>query len=414
MSFTFVHAADIHLDSPLRGLERYESAPAEKMRLATRDAFENLVQYCLTEKVDFVLLAGDLYDGDWRDYNTGHFFLRQMGLLRDAGIPVFIVWGNHDAENAMTRKLSALENMHVFPSKKAGTKRLEDLNVSVHGQSYGRKDVSDDLSGRYPSPDPGCFNIGLLHTSADGRSPEHARYAPCSIEALVDKGYGYWALGHVHKRDILREDPPVVFPGNLQGRFFRETGPKGATIVSVSNGRVTIEERRFDVLRWEICEVSDAAIDRVYEALAGIRHRTPEVALAVRVRLTGVSRAHAALVANQERWINEARLRGADLRDVWVENVEIETRSPVDLNTLRQRLDHPLGEVLRTIDAFRSDDAALAEVIAALKPIQDRFPAPEDFDPGALHMDRPEAIRALLNDVEQMLIPRLLERGEEG
>jgi exonuclease SbcD len=421
MSFTFVHAADIHLDSPLRGLERYESAPAERMRLATREAFENLVQYCVTEKVDFLLLAGDLYDGDWRDYNTGHFFLRQMAILRDAGIPVFIVWGNHDAENTITRKLSPLDNMHVFSSKKAGTKRLEDLNVSIHGQSYGRKDVSDDLAVRYPSPDAGCFNIGMLHTSADGRSPEHARYAPCSIEALVEKGYGYWALGHVHNREILREDPYVVFPGNLQGRFFRETGPKGATVVCVSNGRLTIEERRFDVLRWEICEVSvadvsspDAAIDRVYEALAGVRHRTAEVALAVRVRLTGVSRAHAALVANQERWINEARLRGADLRDVWVENVEIQTRSPIDLNALRQRLDNPLGEVLRTIDALRSGDAAVAELIAALKPIQDRFPVPDDFDPGALHMDRPETIRALLDDVEQMLIPRLLESGEEG
>ena len=219
MSFTFVHAADIHLDSPLRGLERYESAPAERMRLATREAFENLVQYCVTEKVDFLLLAGDLYDGDWRDYNTGLFFLRQMGLLRDAGIPVFIVWGNHDAENAMTKKLSPLQNMHVFPSRKAETKRLEELNVSIHGHSYGKKDVSDDLSVSYPAPDAGCFNIGLLHTSADGRSPEHARYAPCSIEALADKGYGYWALGHLHKRDVLRADPHIVFPGNLQGRY---------------------------------------------------------------------------------------------------------------------------------------------------------------------------------------------------
>ena len=122
--------------------------------------------------VDFLLLAGDLYDGDWRDYNTGHFFLRQMGLLRDAGIPVYIVWGNHDAENAMTKKLSSLENMHVFFLEEGQTKRLEELNVSIHGHSYGRKDVSDDLSLSYPSPDAGCFNIGLLHTSADGRSTD--------------------------------------------------------------------------------------------------------------------------------------------------------------------------------------------------------------------------------------------------
>jgi hypothetical protein len=106
-------------------------------------------------------------------------------------------------------------------------------------------------------------------------------------------------------------------------------------------------------------------------------------------------------------------LRGADLRDVWVENVEIATRSPVDLDDLRQRCDHPLGEVLRTIDAFRSDDVALAEIIEYLKPIQDRLPMAEDFDPGALHMDRPEVIRALLDDVEQMLVPRLLDGGEE-
>jgi DNA repair exonuclease SbcCD nuclease subunit len=292
--------------------------------------------------------------------------------------------------------------------------RLEELNVSIHGQSYGKKDLGDDLSLGYPSPDAGCFNIGLLHTSADGRSTEHARYAPCSIEALVDKGYNYWALGHVHRRELLRSDPPIVFPGNLQGRFFRETGPKGATVVRVGSSGALLEERHFDVLRWEICEVSvasdatpDAAIDRVYEALAAIRRRTADVTLAVRVRLTGVSRAHATLVSNPERWINEARLRGADLRDVWVENVEFATRSPVDLESLRQRLDHPLGEVLRTIDAFRADEGALSDLAEILKSIQDRLPAAEDFDLG-----RPETLRALLDDVEQTLVPRLLEETD--
>jgi DNA repair exonuclease SbcCD nuclease subunit len=365
-----------------------------------------------------MLLAVDLYYGDWRDYNTGLFFLKQMGILREAGIPAAIVWGNHDAENAMTRKLSALENMHVLPSRKPGTVRFEAINVSIHGQSYGKKEVSDDLSRNYPAPDPGCFNIGLLHTSADGRSSEHARYAPCSLDALVDKGYGYWALGHVHRREVLRSDPPIVFPGNLQGRFFRETGPKGATVVRVNNGRVTLEEHHCDVLRWEICEVSaggaatpESAIDHIYEALAGIRRRTPDGALAVRVRLTGVSQAHAALASNPERWINEARLRGGDLRELWVENVELDTRSPVDLEALRHRLDHPLGEVLRTIDAF-GNDVGLAELAEALKPLQERLPSPDDFDPGALNLNQPDTVRALLRDVEKMLVPRLLENGE--
>ncbi|MCU0723068.1 MAG: DNA repair exonuclease, partial [Planctomycetes bacterium] len=230
--FKFVHAADVHLDSPLRGLERYETAPAEALRNASRRALENLVRLALDEGAAFVLLAGDLYDGDWRDYNTGLFFTRQVARLREGGVPVFLAAGNHDAHSRITKALRLPDNAHVFSSKKPETRRLEALGVAVHGQSYAAPEVKDNLAAGFPDALPGLFNVGLLHTALDGR-PGHAPYAPCTVDQLRSKGYRYWALGHVHQAEEVSRSPHVVFPGCVQGRHARETGPKGCRLVAV-------------------------------------------------------------------------------------------------------------------------------------------------------------------------------------
>ena len=416
MSFKFMHAADIHLDSPLRGLEKYQGAPVAEVRGATRQAFTNLVGECIAQSVAFLLLVGDLYDRDWKDYNTGLFLLQQMTRLKTAGIPVYIVRGNHDAENAMTKSLRSLENMHVFSATKPETFTLEAHHVALHGQSYGKQDTKEDLSLKYPKAVPGVFNIGLLHTSADGSSSEHATYAPCSVQGLVDHGYDYWALGHVHKRRELSSDPPIVFPGNLQGRHIRETGPKGATLVTVQNGRPVLEHRDFDVMRWFLRDVSvasarsaSAAVDQVHEALAALRQAEGDKPLAVRIRLHGASEAHRELVADVDRWTNEVRARGTELTDVWVEKVLFETRSPIDVAAMRER-STPLGELLRTLDADRHDPAALATLAAELTGLQEKFAQVDELDRPAF--DRPESVGAMLDDVEQLLIPLLLEGGD--
>ena len=165
-TWKFVHAADIHLDSPMLWLEQHESAPADRLRGATRQALENLVTLCIKEEAQFILIAGDLYDGDWNDYNTGLFFVRQMARLREAGIRVFLIRGNHDADSVITRQLSLPENTHEFSTRKAESVAIEALNTTIHGRSYGRKAVTDDLSAGYPTPVAGQLNIGLLHTSA--------------------------------------------------------------------------------------------------------------------------------------------------------------------------------------------------------------------------------------------------------
>ena len=416
MSFKFMHAADIHLDSPLKGLEKYPGAPVAEVRGATRQAFIHLVNECIAQSVAFLLLVGDLYDRDWKDYNTGLFLLQQMARLKAVGIHVYIVRGNHDAENAMTKSLRSLDNMHVFSATKPETFTLDSPRVALHGQSYGKQDTQDDLSLKYPKPVPGAFNIGLLHTSADGGSSEHATYAPCSVQGLIDRGYDYWALGHVHKRQVLASDPPIVFPGNLQGRHIRETGPKGATLVTVENGRPTLEHRDFDVMRWFARDVSvasarsaSAAVDQVHEALAALRQVEGDKPLAVRVRLHGASAAHRELLADVDRWSNE--VRGTGLADIWVEKVLFETRSPIDVVAMRERAT-PLGELLRTLDADRHDPLALAALAEELKGLQEKFALVDEVDRPAF--DRPESVAAMLDDVEQLLIPLLLEGGESA
>ena len=422
MSFKFVHAADIHLDSPLRGLERYEGAPAAELRLATRQAFVELVTYCVENKVAFLLLAGDIYDGDWKDYNTGLFFQKQMTRLRDAEIPVYIVHGNHDAENKMTRSLKSLKdlgNVNVFPSKRAETKSVGALDVAIHGRSYGEGEINEDLSADYPKAVAGALNIGLLHTSADGRSAEHKRYAPCTIQGLVDKGYDYWALGHVHRREVLKSEPYIVFPGNLQGRHIREDGPKGATIVSVSGTSiVSVEHRDFDTMRWHYCDVpvagldsAEQVVDRVSHELGTLRKRTPRIPLAVRVRLHGTAEAHGALVAKPDHWIAEIRAQGTNQLDTWIEKVLFETRAPIDLDALRSQA-NPLGELLRAIDAARRDPAAIAAIAAMLQPVDNKLPVNPSMGMEPIDLTSDAAIARLIDEAEQILVPALFETGE--
>ena len=264
----FVHAADLHIDSPLRGLGAYDGAPVERVREATRRALTNLVQLCLDERAAFLVLAGDVFDGEWRDFNTGLFFLRELNRLRDAGTRVFLVRGNHDAASEVTRSLTWPDHVHVFADDRAETLVLDELGVALHGLSYPRREVKDTLLPLYPAPVAGALNVGVLHTSAEGR-PGHASYAPCRLDELLRKGYDYWALGHVHAHEVLHEAPWVVFPGNTQGRHIRETGPKGAVVVSVGGGAVTsVRHAPLDVVRWREVGLTldgDDGVDELYD-----------------------------------------------------------------------------------------------------------------------------------------------------
>ena len=140
--------------------------------------------------------------------------------------------GNHDAASVVTKTIPLPANVTEFPTNRAKTHRIEELKVALHGRSFQDRSANENYALTYPDPVPGFFNIGVLHTSCDGRPP-HAPYAPCSVQELAARGYQYWALGHVHIHEFVCRDPWIVYPGNLQGRSVRECGPKGALLVDV-------------------------------------------------------------------------------------------------------------------------------------------------------------------------------------
>jgi len=408
--FSFIHAADIHLDSPLRGLSRYEGAPAEEIRGATRRALENLVHAALEEEVDFLLIAGDVYDGDWKDHNTGLYFARQMARLKEAGIPVFLIAGNHDAQSVMTKTLQLPENVHSFPTKKAGTVHLEKLGVAIHGQGFASKAVTDDLSAGYPSPVAGAYNIGLLHTSLTGYEG-HDTYAPCTAAGLAHLGYDYWALGHIHQMECFQDhDPAIWFSGNIQGRHIRETGPKGCLLVSVDDrGLHHVDFRPLDVLRWAVVSLDGAACnsladcaEQFAEKLAEFLDDAEERSLALRVELHGATALHDLLVADQVQLQNEIRnaanIHGGDR--VWVEQVKVRTR-PAAAPPAEED-DGPLAMVAEVVAALRADPDRQGDLAALLEPLHGKLPR-ELAEAGDLDLRAPETLAELLDEAEPLI-----------
>ncbi len=411
--FRFLHAADTHIDSPLEGLDAYDGAPVALLRGATRAAFENLVRLALEEQVDFLLLAGDIYDGDWKDFSTGLFFGRQMARLHAAGIPVCLVAGNHDAASVLTRRLSLPDNVHVLSTRSAETRLLDGLPVAIHGRGFPHRAVPENLALEYPPPQPGRFNIGLLHTSLTG-APGHDTYAPCALADLTGKGYQYWALGHVHQPQVLAQEPWVVYPGNTQGRHIRETGRRGCRLVTVSDDLDVLdaEFRALDVVRWARLELDvsgdcdlAAVHGRIGAALGQALAESEGRLLAARLVLCGSSDLHGVL----KRDLPGLRAECINLagEGAWIEKVEVRTTPRQNLAELAER-DDLARLVLDTLDQAAAGELELPEEVEDLL----KF-LPADLRAEVAAELVPEQRGALLDDVRSILLATL-ERGEGG
>lgn len=422
----FIHAADLHIDSPLKGLGRYDGAPLERLRGATRRALEALVALAIEERVHFVLIAGDLYDRDWVDFHTGLFVREQMTHLARHDIAVFIVQGNHDAQGVITRQVPWPDNVTVLSHRAAETVRLASLRVAIHGQSFSDREMPDDLVPGYPAAVPGWFNIGLLHTSLTGDAG-HDTYAPTSLPVLKSKGYDYWALGHVHARQVVCEQPRVVFSGNLQGRHARETGPKGCELVEVHGAHIHSRCVPLDVVRWHQLSLDlqdvptlDALVRRLSAALREAQATRDEALHAVRVLLRGETPLHA-LEASQPGSIAaavQAAAQDVTQGDVWIEQVQLDLRSPLNRAQLAQGSD-AIGELVRWVDALAQDPLTLeafctqtlSEVLGKLPAeVQAAMAAQGGLDP-VVQLSQGAGMQGLLQDAEATLLARLGSAG---
>ena len=362
---TFIHAADLHLDSPLRGLSRHDDAPIEEIRGATRRALENLVDLAISQKVDFLLIAGDLYDGDHKDYSTALFFNQQMLRLKQVGIPAFLIQGNHDAASVITQSLTLPDNVHLFPHHEPTSHTLPNLPVTIHGQSFPDTKVDQNLSLNYPEPTPENFNIGLLHTSLGGNA-DHDTYSPCSLTDLTKKGYQYWALGHIHKPSILQKDPWIVYSGNTQGRKMNERGPRGCSLVKVDQ-TLNVTSHEFiplDVVRWEdlaldltSLEELDSLREQISEAIQTALSNAEDRLLALRLTLKGTTQHHGILHTELGRWKAEATALCQEISptQLWLESLKLSTQPVTDLVELANR-DDLTALVLQALENFTPED----------------------------------------------------------
>ncbi|MDM8515815.1 DNA repair exonuclease [Desulfobacterales bacterium HSG16] len=408
--FSFIHASDIHLDSPLIRLEHYEGAPCDALRQASRRAFDRLIDMAIDEATDFVIISGDLYDGSWKDYHTGLYFTSRMARLREADIPVFIVAGNHDAASKMTRCLKLPANVNFFANDRPETIYLKNPDVAIHGQSFATRAVKKDLSAAYPNAASGCYNIGLLHTSVSGREG-HAPYAPCSVSGLVDKEYDYWALGHVHKNEIVYKNPWIVFPGNIQGRHIMETGPKGCVKVSVDyNGKTSVDFRDLDVIRWQKLEIDLKEIDHIDDAITTIGDQVDDILeknegppVIIRIEASGSGKAHMELGSDPEHWVNEIRSNSIDSSggQIWIEKLKIKNSIH---NGANDKIQGPIEEILHYIDEIEKDPEQLMALADPIRVLTKKLPRELCQGQDGIKPDDIEWIKGMLSEVKPILI----------
>ena len=416
----FIHCSDLHIDSPLDGLERYPGAPVAELRGATRQALVNLVDLAVSRRVDFLVIAGDIFDGDWRDMNTGLFFNSQMRVLERAGISVYLKRGNHDAASEVTRALTLPDNVHVFDADRPQTIRRDDLRVALHGRSFSERATPNDLAATYPDPVPGFFNIGVLHTSLAGYAA-HDPYAPTSLDILRSRGYDYWALGHVHAREVLQaEYPRIIYCGNPQGRHAGETGAKGCELVSVEGGDLQSDSVALDVVRWAVIDLPiDGATDmaqwrRSAQALMRDAHDAAAGRLSAwRLQIVGSGSLH-------ERLASRIDDVGADLRQLadaasgglaWVEKIRVRSRASTRSfvgSQVAMSDDDPLLACLRLSQALQSETQGLKTFAQdALNDVLVRLPSSLRIGPQSIGFDDADMLAALVREAEAMLLDRL-------
>ncbi|TCR92859.1 DNA repair exonuclease [Rhizobium sp. BK376] len=405
-SFSFIHAADLHLGSPFQGLALKDADVAAIFVEASRKAFSVLVGQAIDRKVDFFIIAGDVYDGDWKDNKIGLFFNREMARLERAGIPVFLLRGNHDAVSVITKTITLPRNVSEFPTARAGSFRLEAIKVALHGRGFAERSTTDNLALGYPPPERGWFNIGVLHTSLTGREP-HEPYAPCSVEDLRSRGYDYWALGHVHEYEQVATDPLVIFPGNLQGRSIRERGPRGAILVSVDDGQVSHERLIVDEARFAQIQVGVEPDDDQAAVLRRVEHAIQPLVddmegrmTALRIRLTGSTSLFGDMAANRQQWRDEVEAACHRIhQDIWLEKLELRIEPPptVGIAATGTSLDLPqlLGSDGGEEDAKAEADRLIAEIAARL---------PGGFATAASPLG--DAAETLIEEARQLLLAR--------
>ena len=417
----FVHAADLHLDSPFRGIRsKTPDHVSDTLYRSTFDAYQAIIDLCINEEVDALLVAGDVYDGADRSLRAQLKFFEGLKQLSKAGIRSFVCHGNHDPLDGWEARLDPPTGCSIFQDEVTGEPVFptEPDRAMVYGISYPRREVHENLVPRFGDVPAGGFNIGLLHANVN-YDPDHDPYAPCTIKDLEETSVDYWALGHIHTHRILRQEmPAIVYPGNPQGRHPRESGARGVYLVEVANtGKIDIRFRSVDVVRWETVEVDIGGLgteqelfDAIEQKVFACQEEAEGRPVVFRLRLSGRGGLHRSLVhldfvddlleSLNDFW-------GGERPWLWCDSIRLATGTALDREQLLSREDF-LGDLVRLSAELQGDPDYIAELPEVLRALYDRSvarPYLRDYRPSD------NELRQLIAEAEKECLASLV--GEE-
>jgi DNA repair protein SbcD/Mre11 len=422
MPYRFVHAADIHLDSPLRSLAFRDPELAALIGNATRRAFVAMVDLCLEEQVDALLLAGDLYDGEQTSMKTARFLAAQIRKLDEAGIRVFIIRGNHDSLSKITQELVFPDSVKVFGGRAeaiAIDRAKGDFPVAVHGISFKQPHAPESLLPKFKPPIEGAVNIALMHTSLAG-APGHDLYAPCNPIDLEAAGFRYWALGHIHKRTASPGACAIVMPGMPQGRDINEAGPKSVTLVTIADDRsIRLEERVTSVAQFERVVVNLEGVESWPTATAALTKALEEASGAVisehlvaRLSIRGATPLAWQIRRDRDLLKAEADERASVIGKVSIERIEIDCTAP---RAPAESAADPLVDLRALIATEIAHSSAYeASLIAMAKELQAQLPPEARAIFGADEESFKAALARLADEGAEDVLARLHARSRES
>lgn len=415
-SFRFIHCSDLHIDSPFKGLASENPELAKRLRASTSEAFQNIVDIAIKEKVDAVVIAGDIYDGKDKSLQAQFKFREGLKNLSDAGIPSFLAHGNHDPLDSRFATLKWPDLVTVFSGDKVECHSIQrdgKTLAKVHGVSYPTREVKENLALQFEQHSGAGFGIGVLHANVGGNL-DHDDYAPCSIEDLVSRNMDYWALGHIHAHQILRlSDPAIVYSGNTQARHKNETGIKGCCLVTLRpNAAPEIRFLAVDSVRFvlETLDVSraqtlDDVIESVQFHVEEISARARGLDALIHLTLTGRTPAHEELrLKNNIEDLLEQIQSGflGRIPAIWID-LAVATEGTYDVEALKQGNDF-IADLLALYEEFETG-AGDDDLRAALKPVFENWPGRKYLEPYS-----PEDIQSLLREARNLTLDLLVKR----
>jgi len=407
----------LHLDSPFECIQSIDPEIASKLRDATFRAFENVVDLAIKEDVDFLIVAGDVYDGADRSLRAQWRFYRELRRAADSDIQCFVTHGNHDPLDGWEASLGVPDGVCRFDGEevvRSVARRGGEELAYIYGISYPSRDITENLATRFSREDDAPFGIGVLHCNV-GVASGHDNYAPCTVGDLSACGMDYWALGHIHARKVLRESVPcIVYSGNTQGRSVRELGARGCYLVNVDEaGHVETKFMPTDVIRWFVEDVDIADLEALNTLIDALIYRCTEARdhaggrdVMLRIRLTGRGPVHEKL-RHQESEIMEVLKSGLGEQtpSVWIESIQNHTRPAIDILQRRQVEDF-VGEFLRVSEELRTEPDTASRISQLLADSSDASIIADQ-----LEMLTDEDLLSILDDAETMGLDWLLEGG---